>query len=90
MHWACEKSGVLEDIMALEQGSGKWQRTGLEVRIGDTGVASMPTSLLQRLNLARGYLKRAPIMLFDEPGNGLDFEGDQAFKGLSPSRFAGG
>jgi len=79
MHWACEKAGVLEDVLALEQGSGKWQRQGFEVRIGDTGVGSMPTSLLQRLNLARGYLKRAPIMLFDEPGNGLDFEGDQQF-----------
>ena len=79
MHWACEKAGVLEDVLALEQGSGKWQRAGFEVRIGDTGVGSMPTSLLQRLNLARGYLKRAPVMLFDEPGNGLDFEGDQQF-----------
>ena len=65
--------------MSLEQGSGKWQRSGFDVRIGDTGVSSMPTSLMQRLNLARGYLKQAPIVLFDEPGNGLDFEGDQAF-----------
>lgn len=39
----------------------------------------MTTSLLQRLNLARGYLKRAQIMLFDEPGNGLDFEDDKKF-----------
>ncbi len=79
LRWACHKAGVLEDVLALEQGSGKWQRTGFDVRIGDTGVASMPTSMLQRLNLARGYLKQAPIMLFDEPGNGLDFEGDQTF-----------
>ncbi len=33
---------------------------------------------MQRLNLARGYLKRAPIILLDEPGNGLDQKGDQA------------
>lgn len=79
LRWACYKAGVLDDVLALEQGSGKWQRSGFDVRIGDTGVASMPTSLLQRLNLARGYLKQAPIVLFDEPGNGLDFEGDQAF-----------
>lgn len=79
LRWACHKAGVLEDVENLKQGSGKWQRTGLEVRIGDSGAGQMPTSLLQRLNLARGYLKRAPIMLFDEPGNGLDFEGDQAF-----------
>lgn len=79
IRWACEKAGVLGDIESLKQGSGKWARSGFEVRIGDSGAGQMPTSLLQRLNLARGYLKRAPIMLFDEPGNGLDFEGDQAF-----------
>lgn len=79
LRWACHKAGVMEEIDNLKQGSGKWQRQGLEVRIGDSGAGQMPTSLLQRLNLARGYLKRAPIMLFDEPGNGLDFEGDQAF-----------
>jgi ATP-binding cassette, subfamily C, bacterial LapB len=79
LRWACHKAGVLDDVLALEQGSGKWQRSGFGVRIGDTGVSSMPTSLMQRLNLARGYLKQAPIMLFDEPGNGLDFEGDQTF-----------
>ena len=79
LRWACFKAGVLEEIDNLKQGSGKWQRQGFEVRIGDSGGGQMPTSLLQRLNLARGYLKRAPIMLFDEPGNGLDFEGDQAF-----------
>ncbi|MEQ8664522.1 MAG: ABC transporter transmembrane domain-containing protein [Rhodospirillales bacterium] len=77
--WACKEAGVLEDVLALEQGSGKWKRSGFEVRIGDSAGAQMPTSLLQRLNLARGYLKRAPIMLFDEPGNGLDYEGDQTF-----------
>lgn len=29
--------------------------------------------------MARGYLKRASIILLDEPGNGLDYEGDQQF-----------
>lgn len=79
LHWAADQAGVLQDILDLEQGSGKWKKTGFEVRIGDSAGAQMPTSLLQRLNLARGYLKRAPIMLFDEPGNGLDYEGDQTF-----------
>lgn len=79
LRWACEQAGVLEDVMKLEQGSGKWRKTGLDVRLGDAAAGHMPTSLLQRLNLARGYLKRAPIMLFDEPGNGLDFDSDQKF-----------
>ncbi len=79
LHRACAQAEVLDEVLALEQGSGKWQRKGFEVRIGDSGAGQMPTSMLQRLNLARGYLKDAPIMLLDEPGNGLDFAGDQAF-----------
>lgn len=76
---ACEMAGVLDDVLSLSQGSGKWKREGFEVRIGDSSSGQMPTSLLQRLNLARGYLKKSPIMLFDEPGNGLDFASDQIF-----------
>lgn len=79
LRWAAKEAGILEEVEALEQGSGKWKRTGFDVRIGDSSAAQMPTSLLQGLNLARGYLKRAPIMLFDEPGNGLDYDGDQVF-----------
>lgn len=79
LYRACEMADVLDDVLALTQGSGKWKRDGFEVRIGDSSSGQMPTSLLQRLNLARGYLKRSPIMLFDEPGNGLDFASDQAF-----------
>jgi len=79
LYRACEMAGVLDDVLSLTQGSGKWKRDGFEVRIGDSSSSQMPTSLLQRLNLARGYLKRSPIMLFDEPGNGLDFASDQAF-----------
>lgn len=79
LYWATEQAGCLEDVLALEQGSGKWKRTGFEVRIGDSGSGQLPASLMQRLNLARGFLKRAPVMLFDEPGNGLDFESDKLF-----------
>jgi ATP-binding cassette subfamily C protein/ATP-binding cassette subfamily C protein LapB len=62
----------------MEQGSGEWMRTGLDVRLGDKGAGQVSPGLLQRLNLARGYLKRPPIILLDEPGNGLDMKGDQA------------
>ena len=78
LHWALRQAGALEDIEAMEQGSGEWMRTGLEVRLGDKGAGQVSPGLLQRLNLARGYLKRAPIVLLDEPGNGLDMKGDQA------------
>jgi ATP-binding cassette subfamily C protein/ATP-binding cassette subfamily C protein LapB len=62
----------------MEQGSGDWKRTGFEVRLGDRGSGQVSPGLLQRLNLARGYLKRAPVVLLDEPGNGLDMKGDKA------------
>jgi ATP-binding cassette subfamily C protein/ATP-binding cassette subfamily C protein LapB len=78
LRWALRQAGALEDIEAMEQGSGEWMRTGLDVRLGDKGVGQVSPGLLQRLNLARGYLKRAPIILLDEPGNGLDMKGDQA------------
>ncbi|MCH7831461.1 MAG: ATP-binding cassette domain-containing protein [Proteobacteria bacterium] len=78
LRWAVRQAGALEDIEALEQGSGEWKRTGFDVRLGDRGSGQVSPGLLQRLNLARGYLKRAPIMLLDEPGNGLDQKGDQA------------
>lgn len=75
--WAARQAGVLDDILAMRSGDGKWARTGFEARLSDP--SQLPTSFRQRLNLARAYVKRAPIMLFDEPGNGLDFAGDQAF-----------
>ncbi|CAA7617413.1 ABC-type bacteriocin/lantibiotic exporters [Candidatus Terasakiella magnetica] len=71
IRWACDQADVWEDIVALPR--------GLETRIGEGAAEHLPTSFVQRLSLARGYLKRSPIMLFDEPVNGLDFEGDRTF-----------
>lgn len=71
IRWACELSDVWDEIRALPR--------GLETRIGDGASDHLSTSFVQKLSLARGYLKRAPIMLFDEPVNGLDFEGDRQF-----------
>ena len=71
IRWACEIADVWDQIMALPR--------GLETRVGDGSTDHLPTSFVQQLSLARAYLKRAPIMLFDEPVNGLDFEGDRTF-----------
>ncbi|MGE5546467.1 MAG: peptidase domain-containing ABC transporter [Solirubrobacterales bacterium] len=71
IRWACEVADVWDEIKALPR--------GLETRIGDGANDHLSTSFIQKLSLARGYLKRAPIMLFDEPVNGLDFEGDRQF-----------
>jgi len=71
IHWALAEAGALDEVLALPD--------GLATRIGDGRAEQLTASLCQRLNLARAYLKRAPIYLFDEPVNGLDFESDHAF-----------
>lgn len=71
IRWACEMADVWDEIMALPR--------GMETRVGDSNIDHLPTSFVQKLSLARCYLKRSPLMLFDEPVNGLDFEGDRQF-----------
>ena len=70
VYQALEMAGALEQIMALPK--------GIDYRVGDN-TNELPSSLKQKLSLARAYLTRAPIMLFDEPGAGLDDSGDQKF-----------
>ncbi|TAN56355.1 MAG: ATP-binding cassette domain-containing protein, partial [Magnetospirillum sp.] len=72
LRWACELADVWQEIMALPK--------GLDTRVGDGASDHLPTSFIQKLSLARGYLKRSALMLFDEPVNGLDFEGDRTFQ----------
>lgn len=67
---AARDAYVLDDIEALPD--------GFETRIGDGKSSGLPGSILQRLNIARCYLKDAPIVILDEPGTALTFEADQA------------
>ena len=76
---ACTKANVMDDVKELAY--------GFETRIGDQSIQSLPTSFKQRISLARAYLKKAPILLLDEPAKTLDFEGDSAFmKSLNSMR----
>ena len=70
VYQALDMAGALEQVLALPK--------GIEYRVGDN-TNELPSSLKQKLSLARAYLTRAPIMLFDEPGAGLDDYGDQKF-----------
>lgn len=69
---AAIEAGVLDDILRLEK--------GFETRIGDASVRQQPPGFLQRLSLARAYLQKDGILLLDEPGRALDFEGDLALQ----------
>jgi len=71
IRWACEQADVWDEIMA--------QPKGMSTRIEERSSEHLPASFIQKLSLARGYLKRSPLMLFDEPVNGLDFDGDRTF-----------
>lgn len=68
---ACSLAGLMDDINNLER--------GFETRIGDQNTRQLNSGFLQRLSLARAYLRRAPIILMDEAAQTLDDEGDKAF-----------
>ena len=64
-------AGALNDVALLPE--------GINTRAGDSLTDRMPASLRQKLSLARAYLTLSPILLFDEPANTLDLEGDRWF-----------
>ena len=64
-------AGALNDVALLPE--------GIETRTGDALTDRLPASLRQKLSLARAYLTRSPVLLFDEPANTLDLEGDRWF-----------
>ncbi len=67
---ACLQAGVLNDVRRLKE--------GFETRIGDASVRQQPPGFLQRLSLARAYLKESDILILDEPERALDSSGASA------------
>jgi ABC-type bacteriocin/lantibiotic exporter with double-glycine peptidase domain len=74
LHAAAEEAGVLQAIMALPQ--------QFETRIGDATTQSLPPGFLKQLAIARALVKKAPILLLDEPEALLDGAGADAVQGL--------
>lgn len=68
--WALHMSGLSNDAEAMPE--------GLRTRISNNLAEQLPNGFLQRLSLARTMLKQAPLVLMDEPGNGMDAQGDLA------------
>ncbi|WP_395073600.1 peptidase domain-containing ABC transporter [Hyphococcus sp.] len=55
---------------------------GLETRCTTMARAAWPDALLSRINLARAFIKDAPIYVLDEPAATLDHVGEQALLSL--------
>ncbi|MBI5162612.1 MAG: ATP-binding cassette domain-containing protein, partial [Magnetospirillum sp.] len=72
LRWAAVLAGLNDDVLVLP--------AGFETMLGDAAGESLPNGFRQRLSLARTYLKPAKVLLFDEPGNGLDAAGDRLFQ----------
>ena len=68
---ATKDAKVFDDIMALPE--------GFDTRLTEQVLGELPAGFKQKLALARAYLRRAPIMIFDEATQTLDEDGDKAF-----------
>jgi len=65
---AAEKAGLLPQIMTLPE--------GFDTRIDEQVAHIFSSGFLQKLNLARAYIRKTNVLIMDEPGNTLDQEGD--------------
>ncbi len=68
---SARRADVLEEIMAMPE--------GFDTPINDQSILQLSPGFQQRLALARTYLKKPSIILFDEPVTSLDEEGSNAF-----------
>ncbi len=64
-----EQVGLAETVAAFPQGLDTW--------IGNGGL-TLSGGQARRLAVARALLRPAPILILDEPGEGLDYDGERA------------
>jgi ATP-binding cassette subfamily C protein LapB len=72
IEWAVRMVGLTEEITALPE--------GYNTRLSNNQSDQLPHGFRQRLALARTLLKPASVVLLDEPGTGLDSEGELALQ----------
>lgn len=68
---AAKLAGVHDEIMRLPD--------QYNTRLGDQKSGAFPATFIQLIVLARTYLRKANIILFDEPGSGFDDEMEKKF-----------
>lgn len=69
---AADEAGILDAILALPQ--------KFDTRIGDSTTQNLPPGFLRQMTIARALVRKAPILLIDEPEAMLDEEGATAIQ----------
>lgn len=73
---------MIASRLGIDQYFGGSLELGLETRCTTMARTAWPDPLLSRINLARVFIKEAPIYVLDEPAVSLDHAGEQALLSL--------
>ncbi|NVJ90764.1 MAG: peptidase domain-containing ABC transporter [Methylocystaceae bacterium] len=68
---ACRQAGILDTIEALPQGFETEFKEGLQTQV--------PQSFLRKIALGRAFLRKAPILILDEPAGSMDEKDEATF-----------
>jgi len=68
---ACRQAGILDTIEALPNGFETEFKEGLQTQV--------PQSFLRKIALGRAFLRKAPIMILDEPAGSMDEKDEAVF-----------
>ncbi|NVK19163.1 MAG: ATP-binding cassette domain-containing protein [Methylocystaceae bacterium] len=68
---ACRQAGILDTIEALPEGFDTEFKEGLQTQV--------PQSFLRKIALGRAFLRKAPVMILDEPAGSMDEKDEATF-----------
>lgn len=68
---ACRQAGILDTIEALPDGFETEFKEGLQTQV--------PQSFLRKIALGRAFLRKAPVLILDEPAGSMDEKDEATF-----------
>lgn len=78
---AIEQAIEIADMLGLREVIERLPR-GLNTRVGDSAVESLPDGVRQRIVMARALVGDPPILLFDDASAALDYQSDQQLRAV--------